>query len=330
MRADRRRFMSMAIGTAVTCSLPGLSAPALAKGTRAQVYSGPVYGTQWRLVLGADKNPDPALKLIAKILNEIDTSISPFRNDSTLSRFNRADSLVLTNVNPALSELIRTSLSVAKESNGAFDPTVGPLVNKFGFGPIKGDANCSYRDIHCTEDTLQKNKTGVTLDLCGLGKGYAVDSVTQCLQQLGYQNFLFDIGGEIAGIGHHPGGRAWQVAVEPSSDAYALDTRTKLTNASIATSGLQHNHFSHHGKTYGHLVNGPNATPAEPQCHSVSVIHTSATLADAWSTALFVAGPERGVEIAQRHRLHTFFSAVNGVQENSISTGLFFTESARE
>jgi len=325
MRADRRRFVSMAIGAAASCSLSGLSTPALAKRTGTRAYTGPIFGTQWRLVLGNDKSPDTALKHIEKSLNQIDASISPFRNDSTLSRFNRMNSSHIATVDPALSKLIRTSITVARLTNGAFDPTVGPLVNRFGFGPIKGSANCSYEDVHCTERSLSKSKAGVTLDLCGLGKGYAVDCIAQGLQQNGFHNFLFDIGGEMCGVGHHPSGRPWQVAIEPASNEKTHSGTVKLGNVSIATSGLQHNQFSYRAKPYGHLVDRANDAPAEPRCHSVSVVHTSATLADAWSTALFVAGPERGIALAQQYRLHTFFQSVSGVPEDSTSTGSFFS-----
>jgi len=206
MKVNRRQFMQWGAGAAIPGMLTGWSAPSLAKNTSTRVYEGSAFGTTWRLVLVADKQPDTAIKHIRHTLNQIDASISPFRANSTLSQFNRSAAGTLTDIDATLSTIIQTSLAMSTLSDGAYDPTVGPLVNRFGFGPIKGNEHCDYRDIQCTQHTLTKQKNGVTLDLCGLGKGYAVDRVSQVLQQAGYQNFLFDIGGEMIGIGHHPHG----------------------------------------------------------------------------------------------------------------------------
>jgi len=326
MRVNRRRFMQFGASLAMSGTLNGLSAPSLAKNTSTGVYEGSAFGTTWRLVLVADKQPNTAIKHIRHTLNQIDASISPFRADSTLSQFNRSAARTFTNIEAPLSNIIRTSLATATLSNGAYDPTVGPLVNRFGFGPIKGNEHCDYRDIQCTQHTLTKQKSGVTLDLCGLGKGYAVDRVSQALQQAGYQNFLFDIGGEMIGIGYHPAGRSWTVAVEPANNATQQTQTVALTNTSIATSGLRHNGFVYKGQAYGHLIDRNKNTLAKPKCHSVSVMHTSATLADAWSTALFVAGPVRGLELARQKKLSALFLPTNDVNERIFSTGLFLNQ----
>jgi len=326
MRVNRRKFMQWGAGMAMSGTLTGLSAPALAKNSNIRAYDGSAFGTTWRLLLGADKQPDTAIKHIVHILNQIDTSISPFRADSTLSQFNRSETGTVTNIEAPLSTLIQTSLAIATLSDGAYDPTVGPLVNRLGFGPIKGNAHCDYRDIQCSQQTLVKQKSGATLDLCGLGKGYAADKVSQVLQQAGYQNFLFDIGGEMIGVGHHPSGRAWSVAVEQANNLTQQTHTVALTNTSIATSGLRHNGFVYKGQMYGHLIDRKNNTLAEPKCHSVTVIHTSATLADAWSTALFVAGPVHGEVLARRNNLSALFLPVNDADKRVISTGLFLTQ----
>jgi len=326
MQADRRRFIQWTAGLAASSTVPYLSAPALAKNASTCTYSGAAFGTQWHLVIGADQHPDTALYLIEQLLRSIDASISPYREESTLSHFNQSAVGTRTDIDAHLSQLIHTSITVAKQSNGAFDPTVGPLVSRFGFGPIKGSENCDFRDIQCSNTELIKGKSGLTLDLCGLGKGFAVDRISHGLKRLGYQHFLFDIGGEFAGIGRHPSGRPWLIAIEPDSDAPAQKQIVSLTDSSMATAGLQHNHFVYKGKLYGHLVDQKNKVSAQARCHSVSVMHASATLADAWSTALYVAGPERGVELAHRYKLNAYFMTVDTAHEASISTGTFLTQ----
>jgi len=323
MQADRRQFMQRVTAVAATATLPTFAAPALAKSARVRTYSGLAFGTQWRLILAADKSPDKALKPIKRILNQIDASISPYRTDSILSRFNRSKVDTITHVTPDLANLVDTSTTVARLSGGAFDPTAGPLVNQFGFGPITGSTLCNYRDVRCSQRKLIKQKVGLTLDLCGLGKGYAVDLISQNLKQLGFTQFLFDIGGEIIGVGNHPSGRAWRVGIEPDNTADAHQYIVELSNVCVATSGLQHNHFLFKEKQYGHLVDTSTNTVATPRCHSVSVMHSNATLADAYSTALFVAGPKKGLELARLHNLSAFFMASGTDQSESARTGSF-------
>ncbi len=330
MKVNRRRFIQWGAGLAMSSTLTGLSAPAFAKNSSTRAYDGSAFGTTWRLVLEADKQPNTAIKHIVRTLNQIDASISPFRADSTLSQFNRSAAGTITNIETPLSNIIQTSLAIATLSDGAYDPTVGPLVNRFGFGPIKGNEHCDYRDIQLKKQTLITQKKGLTLDLCGLGKGYAVDRVSQALQQAGYRNFLFDIGGEIIGVGHHPTGRAWCVAIEPANNSTQQTHAVALTNTSIATSGLKHNGFVYKNQVYGHLIDRKTNSLVEPKCHSVSVMHTSATLADAWSTALFIAGPVNGEVLAHRNKLSALFMPANHLEEQAISTGEFLGQAIKE
>jgi len=324
MQAERRRLIKDAARLAALSALPVLSAPALAKlnGTT-QRYHGDVFGTQWRLILQADENPDTALKNIARILELIDTSISPFRENSILSQFNRSSNGISTVNRSDFLALVRTGLNLAKITNGAFDPTVGPLVNRFGFGPINGSEDCRHTDVHCTDHAIKKAKAGVTLDLCGLGKGYAVDIVGQSLRQHGYQHFLFDIGGEFFGAGHHPSGRPWRVQLEQGDYVSKRSCTVALTDLSIATSGLQFNKFEFKGQHYGHLINRKTASAPAHLWHSVSVVHTSATLADAWSTALFVAQPAQALMLAKRNNIDAYFMSIDDQQQSSVSTGQF-------
>jgi len=326
---DRRRFLNCVAGVTATSFVGNTQASAFSSYTETEQLTGHAFGTQWRLVYDKHDDPIAARQIIVRLINEIDGAISPYKADSLISHFNRSSAGSSTRFPSKISALIRTSMQIADASRGAFDPTVGPIVNRFGFGPIKGSADCTYSDLQITGNELKKEKPGLTLDLCGLGKGFAVEKITSALTHNGYAQFLFELGGEIAAVGQHPSGRQWRVAIEPSAEKVSSSSTTptvlELDNMCLATSGQQHNQFKFRGQQYGHLINSHTNATALSSCHSVSVLHHNATLADAWSTALFVAGPANGLQLAKDNKLSAYF-IFNGSQPlNPLATGLFKT-----
>lgn len=323
MNASRRKFIQQCGVLTAATTLPAHARIALGTKRWTHSLSGHAYGTDWTLIVNQSERNIKQKENIENVLRKIAQMISPFQSDSTVSAFNRSGVKAQTQVSPLFMDLVKTSVAIAKLSNGAFDPTVGPFVNRFGFGPIKGSEDCLYTDIKWNQLQLIKQKPGLTLDFCGMGKGYAIDMVSMSLRALGLNDFLFELGGEFAAVGHHPSGREWTVAIEPMRGSINSAPVIGLTDTCIATSGLHHNYFNAQGRRYGHLIDTKSKSTARPLCHSVSVQHKSAMYADAWATALYVAGPDQGFTLAQSQGISAFFMAESDTQQESIGTGIF-------
>jgi len=343
MPINRRQLLSYGVGTGLSIAMYPLfvnaqSNDAFAVNTTisgVKVISGSAFGTQWKLSLNADVNANPAIDTIREIVRSVDQSMSPYRLDSELSGFNRLTENQPFIASEALSTVVKTSLDVASLSAGAFDPTVGPVVNRYGFGPVTvaaSDTNTSrYTDISQHNNTLHKSKSSVTLDLCGIAKGFALDEITSGLSHAGYDNFLVELGGELAARGNHPNQaftdpvskRPWTIGIELPADSNKDIFRTLLSNSAIATSGVAHNSYQLRNKRYSHLINPHLQTVTKNKLFSVTVLSESAMLADAWSTALYVLGESKGIAQARQMGLSTLFisNSSSGLQYST--TGQF-------
>lgn len=268
-------------------------------------YTGAAFGTQWCLTLERKKQQELIPETIAHTVEVINRSMSPYRNDSELTIFNNIAADKPFEVSPGFSKVVRNALDVAHASQGAFDPTVGPWVNRLGFGPVKGNFNSKYTDIVLSDNRISKRLAGATLDLCGIAKGYALDLISEQLHSLGVNNFLLDIGGEIYTRGKHPNGRDWLIAIDTPDNNLNVSMSTDSLNSSIATSGSTYNGYHVGNKHYSHLI-GKHRQSRTSTLHSVSVMHPSAMLADAWSTALFVMGDDASI-LARAMKLDCLF-----------------------
>ncbi|MEJ1993574.1 MAG: FAD:protein FMN transferase [Maritimibacter sp.] len=218
------------------------------------------------------------------------------------------------------------ALETAEASAGWFDPTVGPLLARWGFGPIKGDAaEVSHWQMLGTEpELLIKAEDGLTLDLCGIAKGWAMDRMAGIVAAAGHENFLIDIGGELLGRGLHPEGRAWQVAIEdPRPGAAGMAAALQLDGRAVATSGYSLQSFRLGDTTYSHIVDPHHMSPVAGQIASVSVLADTGMHADAWATALLVLGPVAGIALAQRRGIAALFLVRTGGRIDEIVTGNF-------
>ncbi len=249
---------------------------------------GPAFGSYWRLTL-PQAAPVPTAR-ISRIIAEIDAAMSPYRA-SDLTRFNRARTTDLLPLPPETLDVARTALAIATETGGAFDPTVGPLVGRLGFGPIRG-AEGRWTGLSAERDGLRKEAPGLTLDLCGIAKGHALDRIATLLDEAG-EPFLLDLGGEVSGRGRHPDGRTWRVLI----DGTGLVAR--IEDIAVATSGDAVQGYRLGSRSYGHIVD-PARGAAATGLASVSVFHRSGRRADALATALVAMGRERAAEFAGR------------------------------
>ncbi|MGO4906769.1 FAD:protein FMN transferase [Pseudorhodobacter sp. W20_MBD10_FR17] len=295
-----------------------------AETTATQTIQGQAFASPWRITTPNATDAETHRVAIDALLAEIDQQMSPWRDDSEITRFNTVAQE--TAASPQLTTVAQAALTLAQISNGWFDPTVGPQVAQWGFGPIKGASMGvdRWQGLHATGDSLHKNNPTLTMDLCGIAKGYALDRMAEHLQNAGLQSFLIDLGGELKSAGQHPSGRDWHVAIEdPRQTRIGPATALRLPSGlSVATSGLRAQSYALGGVDYGHIINPHSAQPATGTLASVSVLHSSAMLADGWATAL-AAAEEAAPQLAAENGIAALFLFTTNGSLHQKSTGGF-------
>jgi thiamine biosynthesis lipoprotein len=285
------------------------------------VVGGAAFGSTWRLVSDMP-NADAAMPLVAGRVAAVDAAMSPYRAGSILSRFNRAAPGEAVDLPPGMARVVSAALDVARRTNSAFDPTVGPLVRRFGFGPITGDSSGGIDSVVMTDSALRKTDQGATLDLCGIAKGYALDDLTEVLIAQGAGDFLLELGGEVRAVGHHPSGRAWRVGIE---DPFAPHLQARYVvvpgDLALATSGHSANGLIAPIAT-SHVIDPARARPATGFAGSVSVLAPDGMTADALATALLAMGAD-GPDFARRADIAALFVLGPADADASILTGDF-------
>jgi thiamine biosynthesis lipoprotein len=293
-------------------------------------------GTSYSVKLVAPVEPsrlDETATNIRARLEELDERLSTFRETSEVSRFNADPGTDWFVVSAETVFILRQGIEVSALSGGAFDMTVGPLVDLWGFGPVGEPtrvpaqaeidallASTGYEllQIRASPPAVRRTRPGVQIDLSAIAKGYAVDELTVVLDNAGVGAYLVEIGGEVRARGVKTDGTAWRIAVEsPVAGTRLVQSVVRLRDAAIATSGDDRNFFEHDGKRYSHTIDPRTGRPVAHDLGAASVISESAMHADAWATALLVLGPERGLEMARREGLaaNLIIRSAQGVKE---------------
>ncbi|SFI31383.1 FAD:protein FMN transferase [Jannaschia pohangensis] len=310
-----RRTAIGAIGAAMLVPRAGRAA-----GLR--TLSGSAFGTTWRLSLPEHVDQTPIEGAIDALFRRVDEVFSPWRTDSVLSHFNTQSAGTACR-NVELAAVTRSALDIAGQSDGAFDPTVGPLVARWGFGPIHHGGAPDWRGLSSDTDEVRKSHDDLTLDLCGIAKGWALDRAADLVEAHGIRDFLFELGGEFAARGRHPDARPWRIAVEiPPTIAQSQPVLRLPSGAAVATSGTWTQSYRHADNFYSHIIDPGTRMPISGALRSVTVVSETATLADGWATALCAAGAEAGPDLAQSIGLPALF-------EIETETGLRGVETAR-
>ena len=217
---------------------------------------------------------------------------------------------------------------ISTASQGAFDVTVGPLVDLWGFGPeyrprrVPDDAviervqkSVGYQHVQAdpSAGAIRKRDSRIQVDLCAIAKGYGVDRVAMILDHQGIPDYLVEIGGELRARGTTAAGRPWRVGIQrPVEGGHVVGEIVALENRAIATSGTTEDFFEQDGRHYSHIIDPKTARPVEHAPIAVSVVADTTTEADAWATALVVLGPERGYSLAQARGLAALFVTASG------------------
>ncbi len=259
---------------------------------------------------------------VERLLESVNDSMSTYREDSEIARVSRSPPDRDIALSPDFATVLAAALRVGELSGGAFDVTVGPLVELWGFGPERGERRVpdqasverARRQVGYRALLLDRRASSLakraprSLDFSALAKGYAVDRVAALLERRGIGDYLVEIGGDLRVAGHSPRGTAWALAIErPELLGGEPMARIALRDGAVATSGDYRNFFERDGKRYSHIIDPRSGYPVPRELVSVTVVAASAMLADAWATALLVLGPERALEVAEREALACYF-----------------------
>ncbi len=286
-----------------------------------EAISGTAFGTRWRIAAPAGSGIARLAPAISALFDEIDRQFSPWRADSAISRFNAGPAGAQA-ADPALVDVTTAALDIARRSRGAFDPTVGPLVARWGFGPIDRGGSPDWRALSVAPATLKKARADLTLDLCGIAKGWALDRAAALARSRGFDDLLLDLGGEFAALGRHPDGRDWRVAVEsPVSSRPAQAVLRLAPGTAVATSGTGIQSYKLNGRLYSHIIDPATGSPLESGLRSVTVIAGDAMTADGWATALIAAGDRAGPALAEMHGVAALFLVEDNGVLRKVRTG---------
>ena len=316
---------SVVIATLFFClGLSGCgSKPTPAKDTVS--FEGGIMGTTYHITVVSSLNDDESAAMAQAIesgLKHVDRTMSTYKADSELSLLNSAPGGSYHALSEETFAMLQLALQINGETEGAFDITVGPLVNAWGFGPGTLDAPPSEADQEALRKLVGPDKIGldeithsvkkaadeVYCDLSGIAKGYAVDVVAEILIDRGLESFMVEVGGEVRAAGLNGDEAPWKIAIEkPVTEERVIQDIVGLRDMSLATSGNYRNFYEIDGKRVSHTIDPVNGKPVDHSTASVSVLHTRCALADAYATALMVLGPERGLKVAERLQLPVMF-----------------------
>ena len=298
-----RRALLLSAGAALLA--PAL--PAWAAAARPHVLRGPAFGASWSLVAAGAWDAEAIRDAFEAVVAATDDAMSPFRADSEISRFNRAATIDWRPLSSAACDVVGEGLRVAALTDGAFNPTVGPLVGRYGFGPIHEGRVGRPGEIEVANGAVRKARPDLSLDLCAIAKGHALDRMVAACRAQGMTDFLVELGGEVFAAGRHPSGRRWQVGIERPSPAGGFQRAVILDGMSLATSGNAVNGYAHGGRRYSHIIDPATGRPPDSALASVTVAAEAAMTADALATALYVMGPERGADFARGAGIEALF-----------------------
>jgi len=327
--SPRRRLVLQGLSAAVVAA--GCGQPARA----AHQFGGPTMGSTYTVkiagLLGAAAEA-AARRAVDGAFADAVGRMSAYLDDSELSRFNRYGGQAPFALSADTFAVFRLAQQVSAATDGAFDITVAPAVDAWGFGPgraqrVVGEAEVAvlerrvgWRMLKLDERqaTVAKARPDVRADLSGIAKGYAVDRAAQALEALGLADYMVEAGGEIRTRGRNADGRPWQIAIErPDAVPQQAHRIVPLTGLAMATSGDYRIYFERDGTRYCHEIDPATGCPIRHGLASVTVVAPDCGYADAMATALIVLGPEKGHALAAARNLaaHFIVREGNGLRE---------------
>jgi len=297
----------------------------------AETHCGRAMGTAFSVTVSGRRAPDGARirAEIERTLERIEGLMSAYRSDSEIGRFNLAAGSDWMPVSPVTARVVREAIEIGRRSGGAYDVTVGALVNLWGFGPerrppippspqevagARSRTGLERIEVRDSPPAIRKTLPQLRLDLAGIAKGFGVDQVGETLERLGIGDYCAEVGGEVLTHGRRARGKPWRVAVEmPEASLRTLQRVVSLSGLAMATSGDYRQYFEEYGIRYSHILDPRTGYPIRHDLASVTVLDRTCARADAWATALLVAGPDEGPRLAEREDLAALFIVRKGL-----------------
>lgn len=294
-----------------------------------QMNSGMVFGTVYNITYECDSDLHQAIRAE---LQKVDNSLSPFNEHSVITAINqnqdvKPDEMFLTVFNKAM--------EISRETDGAFDITVAPLVNAWGFGFKNGSQPnrqqvdslrrlIGYEKVILKNDRIVKQSPGIMLDCSAIAKGYGSDVVARFLQQQGVKNFMVEIGGEVVTSGVNPQRLPWRIGVtKPTDDSLSIKGEIQsvlnVTDLAMATSGNYRNFYYKGGKKYAHTIDPKTGYPVQHSLLSATVLAKDCATADAYATSFMVLGIDGAKKVLERHpELMAYFIYADDKGQNAV------------
>jgi FAD:protein FMN transferase len=299
-------------------------------------FQGSTQGTYYSITY-FDKKERNFQPQVDSILKAFDLSVSLWNPNSIISRINRDEADVQPDT--WFLDIFKLAQQIAENTNGAFDCTVGPLVNAWGFG-FKGKIRMGqakvdsllkfvdYRKVSLDAQNRIIKPAFVKLDFNAIAQGYSVDLISKYLESKGIKNYLVDIGGEVRGKGKKPDGKSWMVGIEnPSADSISestINSMVRLENKAVSTSGSYRKYYEENGVRYSHTIDPKTGYPVRHSLLSVSVMADNCATADGYATAFMVMGYEKSKEFLENQTgMEVFFivGADNGIYQTFATKG---------
>ncbi len=304
-------------------------------------FDGQTMGTYYAITIdgAVETVRDEIQTRIDECLADVNHQMSTWDPESEISKFNQSESTEWFSVSPEFAMVVTESIRIHKLTSGAFDPTVAPLIDLWGFGAkrpkafpaqeaidaAKINTGMQFIEVNSAPPAIRRTRPGITLNLSAIAKGHGVDRVSELLTSLGYPSHVVDIGGEDRTGTAKASGQKWRLGVE--SPFGGLQRVIECTAQSVATSGDYRNYFELGGVRYSHAIDPTTGRPVKSPPASVSVLSDSCMTADGLATGLMVMGTEKGFQFAKEHQLSVLFLDV--IDEQTIvehATGEFLVE----
>ncbi|OVZ92945.1 FAD:protein FMN transferase ApbE [Yersinia frederiksenii] len=295
--------------------------------TRQQIdIEGKTMGTFYSVKISGATPPNPhqLQQEIDALLEQANDDISTYRQTSVLSRFNQYRGSEPQPIPRGMADIILQAQRIGRDTDGAMNITIGPLVNLWGFGPEKQPTRIPTQDQidsarqqvglqHLTlisdnrGEWLQKDLPDLYVDLSTMGEGYGVDLLVNLMMRKGITNYLVSVGGAVSSRGVNGQGQPWRVAIQkPTDQENAVQALVDLQGYSISTSGSYRNYFEQGGQRYSHVLDPATGRPINHRLVSATVIATTALEADGWDTGLMVLGTEKALRLAESKGLAVY------------------------
>jgi thiamine biosynthesis lipoprotein len=329
------------------CVLIFLTFTACQQKTETQL-AGEIQGTTYHIKMVLDGLDVPLEQVRAdvdEVFRRVDEKLSNWREDSEISRINGQETTDWLPVSPELAHLLAVGKDIHNRSEGCYDLTVKPIFDLWGFSRhenrvpeqaeidrVLTEVGMDKLELDAEQRRIRKLNPGVRIDLSSIAQGYTVAAVAERLESRGIQNYLAEIGGEMKVKGHKADGSPWRVAIEKPTpfkrEVQRILDIHQQNGTAIMTSGTYRNFFESGGQVYSHILDPKTGRPVTHNLLSVTVLHESPTLADAWSTALLCVGEVEGEKIAEAEHLKVLFIYRDGQELKERMSSAFLGDGA--